>query len=99
MKKLRWGILSTGNIARRLAKALQTSVTGELVAVASREMSKAEAFAKEFPATRAYGSYDDLLADANVDAVYIALPTRATPTGRFAPPARANTSCAKSPPR
>lgn len=74
MKKLRWGILSTGNIARRLAKALQTSTTGELVAVASREVSKAEAFVKDFAGAKAYGSYDELLADANVDAVYIATP-------------------------
>lgn len=74
MSKLRWGILSTGRIAHRLASALKTSKTGTLTAVASRDLGKAQAFAKEFPGATAYGSYDDLLADANVDAVYIATP-------------------------
>jgi predicted dehydrogenase/aryl-alcohol dehydrogenase-like predicted oxidoreductase len=74
MQKLRWGILSTGSIARRLAKSLQTSQTGVLVAVASRTEEKARAFANEFAVPRAYGSYDELLADPEVDAIYLATP-------------------------
>lgn len=74
MQKLRWGILSTGNIARRLAKALQTSTTGELAAVASRDGEKANKFAADFSVSRAYASYDELLADPEVDAVYLAMP-------------------------
>ncbi len=74
MQKLRWGILGTGSISRRLAKALQTSFTGTLVAVASRGEEKAKAFAADFSVARAYGSYDELLADPEVDAVYLAMP-------------------------
>lgn len=73
MKKLRWGILSTGNIARQFAKGLKESQTGELVAVASRSMEKAEAFAQEHGG-RAYDSREALLSDPDVDAVYIATP-------------------------
>jgi predicted dehydrogenase/aryl-alcohol dehydrogenase-like predicted oxidoreductase len=74
MQKIRWGILGTGNIARRLAKALQTSSTGTLTAVASRDSEKAKNFAADFSTPRSYGSYDDLLADPEIDAVYLAMP-------------------------
>ena len=73
-RKLRWGILSTGNIARTLARALAQSSTGELVAVASRTPESAAAFAAELGVPRAHGSYEALLADADVDIVYIATP-------------------------
>ncbi|MCU1524958.1 MAG: oxidoreductase [Microbacteriaceae bacterium] len=73
---LRWGIVGPGLIAHRFAEQLATSATGRLVAVASRDLSRAESFATEFAggdvAPRAYGSYADLFADAEVDAVYIA---------------------------
>lgn len=72
--KLRWGILSTGNIAKTFARALPHSETGTLVAVASRAKEKADAFATEFGAARSYGSYEELLADGEVDAVYLATP-------------------------
>lgn len=74
MQKLRWGILGTGNIARRLAKALQTSSTGTLSAVASRDGEKAHKFATELSIPRSHGSYDELLADPEIDAVYLAMP-------------------------
>jgi len=67
---LRWGILSTGRIARAFAKDLATSETGTLVAVASRDRSRVTGFGD----VRAFGSYDELLADDGVDAVYIAPP-------------------------
>jgi predicted dehydrogenase/aryl-alcohol dehydrogenase-like predicted oxidoreductase len=71
---IRWGILSTGRIAHTFAKALATSSTGTLVAVGSRSLEPAEAFAKEFGVAAAYGSYEALLADPDVQAVYIATP-------------------------
>jgi D-xylose 1-dehydrogenase (NADP+, D-xylono-1,5-lactone-forming) len=67
---LRWGILSTANISR----ALLGSGHGEFVAVASRSGERAEAFAREHGLARWHGSYEDLLADDGVDAVYVPLP-------------------------
>jgi predicted dehydrogenase/aryl-alcohol dehydrogenase-like predicted oxidoreductase len=71
---LGWGILGTGTIARRLAGAIRASATSHLVAVGSRTQSAAEAFAREAGVPHACGSYDELLADPEVQAVYIALP-------------------------
>lgn len=71
---LRWGILACGKIARKLAEAVNESPTATLAAVASRSPDKAEAFAKETGAARAHGSYEALLDDPEVDAVYIATP-------------------------
>ena len=73
-RKLRWGILSTGKIAHTFARSLAVSESGELVAVASRTEASARAFAAEFAISRAYGSYEALLADPEVEAVYIAPP-------------------------
>ncbi len=72
--RLAWGILGTGNIAHTFARGLAQSQTGRLLAVASRTQEKAAQFAAEFGALRSYGSYDDLLADPEVQAVYISLP-------------------------
>ncbi|MDW8395315.1 MAG: aldo/keto reductase [Anaerolineae bacterium] len=74
LTKLRWGILSTGSIARAFAEALAHAKTGVLHAVASRDGARAEAFAAQFGASRSYGSYEALLADASVEVVYIATP-------------------------
>ncbi len=74
MSKLRWGIISTGAIAHKFASGVLRSETGELAAVASREQSKARDFAQLYRIARAHGSYDALLADPGVDAVYIATP-------------------------
>jgi len=71
---LGWGIISTGRIAGSFARGLAVSETGKLVAVASRSAEKAEKFAAEFGASRSYGSYETLLADPEVEAVYIATP-------------------------
>jgi predicted dehydrogenase/aryl-alcohol dehydrogenase-like predicted oxidoreductase len=71
---VRWGILSTGSIAKTFACGLAQSQSGTLVAVGSRDQSSADAFGAEFGISRCYGSYDDLLADPEVDAVYIATP-------------------------
>jgi len=73
-KPLRWGIISTGNIARTLARAIKHAPGSELFAVASRALEPAQAFAREHGAARAFGSYEALLAEPEVDIVYIATP-------------------------
>ena len=72
--KLRWGILGTGGIAKALAKALAVSTTGELVAVGSRTQAGADKFGDEFKVARRHASYEGVLSDPGVDAVYISLP-------------------------
>jgi predicted dehydrogenase len=72
---LRWGVLGTAKIARRaVIPAIQNSERGTVVAVASRESGRATAVAEDLDGARAYGSYEDLLAADEVDAVYIPLP-------------------------
>lgn len=71
---LRWGILGPGAIAADFTAALLRHTRQEVVAVGSRSASRAAAFAEHFAIARAHGSYDDLLADDTVDAVYIATP-------------------------
>lgn len=72
--KLRWGILSTGRIAKWFATALATSRTGRLVAVGSRTGDAAAKFAADHPGIRAHASYDALLADPEVQVIYIGTP-------------------------
>ena len=72
---VRWGILSTANIARKaVAPAIVASANGVVEAVASRDARRAHDVAAEIGASRAHASYEALLADDGVDAVYIALP-------------------------
>lgn len=71
---LRWGVLATGSIARKFASELPHSRTGRLVAAGSRSMDTARRFAADHPGIRAHGRYEDLLADPEVDAVYISPP-------------------------
>ncbi len=73
MRRLRWGILGTGGIARKFAGQLPQTAEGELVAVGSRSLSSAKSFCAEFGGTP-YGTYNDLLNAGDVDAVYISLP-------------------------
>ncbi|WP_432734400.1 Gfo/Idh/MocA family protein [Clostridium perfringens] len=73
MKKLKWGILGPGNIARDFAQALNR-VNGEVYAVASRNKERAEKFARENNVKKAYGSYDEIIKDEDIDVVYIATP-------------------------
>ncbi len=69
----RWGILATGKIARTFATDLALVPDAELVAVGSRSIGAAESFAATYGGT-AYGSYDELVADPDVDVVYVASP-------------------------
>jgi len=71
---VRWGLLSTAKINAALIGPLQTAARSELAAVASRDHGKAAAYAVEHRIPNAYGSYEDLLADPEIDAVYISLP-------------------------
>lgn len=71
---LQWGILGTGNIAKALAKGIAASDRNELVAVGSRSQASADEFAAAFNVPTAHPTYDALLADPNVQAIYIATP-------------------------
>jgi xylose dehydrogenase (NAD/NADP) len=71
---LRWGLLGTARINRMLIPPLRASARNRLLAVASRDAARASAYAKEWGIERGYGSYDELLADPDVDVVYIPLP-------------------------
>jgi len=74
MKKTNWAILGPGKIAKKFVTDLKTLPNANLYAVGSRTSKKAKAFAKEFGFTKSYGSYEDLLSDPKVEAVYIATP-------------------------
>ncbi|HEY2741227.1 MAG TPA: Gfo/Idh/MocA family oxidoreductase [Gaiellaceae bacterium] len=71
---VKWGIVSTADINQKVIPGAHASGKVELLAVASRAQERAEAYAREWDIPRAYGSYEALLADPDVEAVYISLP-------------------------
>ncbi len=71
---LRWGILSTARINRAMIPALRATRRNRLTAIASRSLDNAQSYAREWEIPTAYGSYEALLADPDVDVVYIPLP-------------------------
>ena len=71
---LQWGIIGTGRIARTFASDLSFIDDGEVVAVGSRTLASAEAFAGEFGVEAVHDSYEELVADPRVEAVYVATP-------------------------
>jgi predicted dehydrogenase len=74
-EKVRWGILGTAKIAlAKVIPAMQRSGWCDIVAIASRDVAKAKAAAGELNIAKAYGSYEELLADESVEAVYNPLP-------------------------
>jgi predicted dehydrogenase len=73
-KQLNWGLLSTARINQALIKPLNYSKRTRLLAVASRSLSSAESYAKEWKIPRAHGSYEALLADPEIDVIYNSLP-------------------------
>ena len=76
-RPVQWGVLGTASIAvERTIPALAHVDNAECVAIASRDISKAQQVATELDISRFYGSYDDLLADAAIDAVYVPLPNQ-----------------------
>jgi xylose dehydrogenase (NAD/NADP) len=70
----RWGLVSTARINREVLAGAAASSEVEVVAVASRDQARAEAYAREHGIPTAYGSYEALLADPSIEAVYISLP-------------------------
>jgi D-xylose 1-dehydrogenase (NADP+, D-xylono-1,5-lactone-forming) len=74
LNPVRWGILSTANINRLVIPPAHDSPKVDLVAVASREQTRAEEYARRWEIPRAYGSYEALLADDDIEAVYISTP-------------------------
>ncbi len=73
-KILNWGIISTARINRRVIPALKDATRSNLLAVASRDLPAAQSFAAEWGIPQAFGSYDEMLASPEIDAVYIPLP-------------------------
>lgn len=73
-RRLRWGILGTGLIAKEFADGVNASTTGYLVAVGSRTQANADALGAKYGIPHCYGNYDAVLADPEVDAVYISTP-------------------------
>ena len=71
---VKWGIISTAHINRLVIPGAHESPKVDLVGVASRDGARAEAYAREWGIERAYGSYEQLLEDPAIEAVYISLP-------------------------
>jgi len=71
---VKWGIVSTADINRKVIPGAHASEKVDLVAVASRDQARADAYAREWEIPRAYGSYEALLDDPEIEAVYISLP-------------------------
>lgn len=75
MSKVRWGVLGVAKIATvKVIPAMQKCRRGEVLGIASRSLSRAQQAARELGLAKAYGSYEELLADPEIDAVYIPLP-------------------------
>ena len=75
MRKIRWGIISTAKIGvEQVIPAMQRGQHCEILAIASRSLEKAQAVATQLGISKAYGAYEDLLSDSEIDAVYNPLP-------------------------
>ncbi len=74
LNKIKWGIIGCGRIAHKFVSDLELIEDATLTAVASRSYEKADEFAQKHKAKKAYGSYDELFLDQDVDIVYIATP-------------------------
>ena len=75
MRKIKWGVLSTARIGtEQVIPAMQQGEYCEIFGIASRNLETAETAARQLGIPRAYGSYEELLADSDIEAVYIPLP-------------------------
>lgn len=75
--KVRWGVLSTADIGiGQVIPAMQQGTYCEIIGIASRSLEKAQAAAAQLGIPKAYGSYEALLADPNIDAIYNPLPNQ-----------------------
>lgn len=72
--QINWGIIGAGKIAAKFASDLITVSNAELYGIASRSSNKAEEFQSNFKAKKAFGNYDEMVQDANIDAIYVATP-------------------------
>lgn len=72
-KKVKWGIIGLGEIAHQFAASFRSD-QAELIAAGSRTLDKAETFADQYQIPKAYGSYEDLYADEDIDVIYLATP-------------------------
>jgi predicted dehydrogenase len=75
MKNYQWGIIGLGSIAHEFASGFD-QVSSSLSAVASRTLEKAQAFAERYDISKSYGSYEEMLADPEIDIIYVAVPNR-----------------------
>src|SRR5580698_9784589 len=76
-KKVRWGVLGVASIAiRKVIPAMQQGEWSKVVAIASRDLAKAEKAARSFGVPKAYGSYQELLDDPDIEAIYNPLPNQ-----------------------
>ncbi|MCB0085863.1 MAG: Gfo/Idh/MocA family oxidoreductase, partial [Caldilineaceae bacterium] len=73
-QKIRWGIISTANINKALLNPIRQATRSELSAVASRDGQRARDYAAAENIPKAYGSYEEMLADPDIDVVYNPLP-------------------------
>jgi D-xylose 1-dehydrogenase (NADP+, D-xylono-1,5-lactone-forming) len=73
-KPVHWGLLSTARINERMIPCIRRSERCQLLALASRMETTAMSYAKKWAIPRAYGTYEEMLADTDIDAVYISVP-------------------------
>src|SRR5208337_1076400 len=77
MKKVRWGVLGVANIAvKKVIPAMQHGELSEVTGIASRDLARAQHAARELGIPKAYGSYEELLQDPEIEAVYNPLPNQ-----------------------
>ena len=75
MHKVKWGIISTAKIGtKKVIPAMQQGACCEIVAIASRDLQRAQEAAEQLDIPRAYGSYEELMADPDIEAIYNPLP-------------------------
>lgn len=74
MRTIKWGIIGAGNISSTFAAALKQMEYTDLAAIASRNLNKAKEFAGKFSIDKAYGSYEELVKDPDIDVIYIGTP-------------------------
>ena len=78
-RRLRWGIISTADIGlKKVIPGIQRSPHSEVVAIASRDLKRAQTAARQLGIPKAYGSYEEMLADPTIEAVYNGLPSHDT---------------------
>ena len=97
MRKVKWGVLGVAKIAvEKVIPAMQRGDVSQIAAIASRDLGKARAAADRLGVPRAFGSYEDLLADGEIEAVYNPLPNELHAPWTIRALRPASTCCARS---